>query len=112
LSVLFTESDTWQYSVEVCEDAWRLIVADQGQGDPRVVREWSDPATDAGEDIRLQLLVQDGMVRIGHDGVLIGDHKIGPGFGLRNELGVTSAPATEQGPFLVSYADAEVHALG
>ncbi|GAA2511137.1 serine/threonine protein kinase [Winogradskya humida] len=111
LKVWFAESSTWRYSLDVCEDVWRLIVADQGPGDERVVREWGDSATDAGKDLRLQMVVQDGTVRVGHDDILIGDYRIGEGFEGLDELGLTSAPAVEQGPFHVSYSDAEIRSI-
>ncbi|WP_041841227.1 serine/threonine protein kinase [Actinoplanes friuliensis] len=111
LVVWFAESAQWRYSLEVCEDAWRLNVEDQGEGEPRVVRQWADSGTDAGQDLRLQMVVQDGTVRVGHDGILIGEHRMGPDFAGVFTLGVASAPATEQGPFHVSYKDIEIRAI-
>jgi serine/threonine protein kinase len=111
LTVWFAESAEWRYSLEVCEDAWRLNAEDQGEGEPRVVREWADAGTDAGQNLRLQMVVQDGTARVGHDGILIGEHRLGPGFAGAYALGVASAPATEQGPFHVSYEDIEVRTV-
>ncbi len=110
LVLWFYESSDRRYSLDVCATAWRLQVEDQGHGDIQVVREWADNAAEPGKDLRLQVQVSDGHVRVGHDGVLVGEQSL-PEPDLHGgyfDLGVAGEPGNQQSPFRVSFRNAEV----
>jgi eukaryotic-like serine/threonine-protein kinase len=112
LAIWFSENSGKKYRLDVCENTWQLHDEDAGNGDSVVVREW--PARiEAGKEIRLQVVVQDGVARVGHDGILVGRQTLpepdltGGDF----DLGVISNPADGKGPFRVSFHDIEVRII-
>ncbi|MET0493226.1 MAG: serine/threonine-protein kinase [Actinoplanes sp.] len=112
LAIWFSENRGKKYRLDACENTWELHDEDGGNGDSVVVREWP-VRIDVGKDIRLQVVVQDGVARVGHDGTLVGERKL-PEKDLTGgdfDLGVISNPADRQGPFRVSFHDIEVRII-
>ncbi|MFI1993447.1 serine/threonine-protein kinase [Actinoplanes sp. NPDC020271] len=105
LGVWFAESRERVYRLDVCANAWRVQAESQGNGDTLPVHEWASPVAVPGTELRLQVAVQDGVLRVGHDGILIGEQTMpetdvtGGAFG----LGVIS----DQSDARVSFSDVE-----
>jgi hypothetical protein len=98
------------YRLEVCTDSWRLVQEDQGNGDGKLLHRWPVTVAGVGKDVRLQAAVENDVVRIGHDGVPVGELALpekdvtGGDF----SLGVISKDSATKGPFRDSFKDIEI----
>ncbi|MFG1610640.1 protein kinase [Actinoplanes sp. NPDC049265] len=104
------------YRITACEDAFRLAVDRNGEITyvAREVRLNAAETLPVGRPVRLQVVVRDGVVRFGHDGVQVGEAPL-PEADIdrgRPMIGLVSAPGRDVPPYSASFNDIEVRTLG
>ena len=112
LGVWFAETDQKRYRLDACANTWQLQAEEQASGDSVVVHHWAARSTTVGQPIRLQVIVRDSTVRVGHDGILVGEQTLPERLtGGHFDLGVVSEEADQRGPFRASFNDVEVRII-
>jgi hypothetical protein len=103
-----------RYRLDACQNKWQLRAEDQGNGDSALLHQWTGVAGEVGKELRLQVVVQKGVVSVGHDGILVGKQALPDSQDLAGgyfDLGLISDPAAKKGPFRVSFKNIEVRVL-
>ncbi len=111
--IWFHWTDRGSYLLTACPDSFRVGIA-QAEADTYVLRDvpLTEPLV-VGEEFRLQLVVQDGVARFGHDDRLVGEATL-PAPALdrgRTLLGLLNHPTDETSPYAVSFTDVEIRTL-
>jgi hypothetical protein len=107
-------SEQRSYQLTACEDAFRVAVDRNGEIS-YVVREvpLGDATLRVGTSMRLQVVVRDGVVRFGHDGIQVGEAPL-PEADIdrgRPMIGLVSPPEPGTPPYAASFNDIDVRTL-
>ncbi len=111
--IWFHWTDRSSYVLTACPDFFRVGI-EQAEADTYVLRDvpLAVPLV-VGEKFRLQLVVEDGVARFGHDDRLVGEATL-PQPALdrgRTFLGLLNHPDDETPPYAVSFTDVEIRTL-
>ncbi|GAA0799824.1 serine/threonine-protein kinase [Spirilliplanes yamanashiensis] len=113
LGVWLYWSQERSYQLTACEDAFRIAV-DRDGAVSYVLRDVPLAATlPVGQDVRLQVVVRDGVVRFGHDDVQVAEAPL-PEADIdrgRPMIGLVSAPGDDTPPYGATFNDIEVRTL-
>ncbi|WP_430781604.1 serine/threonine-protein kinase [Actinoplanes sp. G11-F43] len=111
LGVWFASTLAMRYRLDACADVWQLHAEQEANGDSVVLRQW--PVA-SGSELHPQLVVENDLVRVGNNGVLLGEQKLNEPELRGNwfDLGVVSATDDGKGPFGVTFTNIEVRVAG
>ncbi|MCO8271596.1 serine/threonine protein kinase [Actinoplanes sp. TRM 88003] len=108
LGIWFASTPAMRYRLDACPGVWQLHAEEEASGDSVVLQDWA--VTGTGPEMHPQLVIENDVVRVGNNGIRLGEQKLGePDLtGGRFDLGVVSAPDARKGPFGVTFTDIEV----
>jgi len=106
-------SEATSYELRACRTSWQLNANINESS--YAIRSIATPqdVLPTGRPVRLQVLVRDGLVTFGHDGVRVGDAPLAePGISHgRTLIGLVTDPADKTPPYAASFNDFEVQRL-
>ncbi|MFI5937941.1 serine/threonine-protein kinase [Actinoplanes sp. NPDC051494] len=110
LGLWFAATSAMRYLVQACADRWQLQAEQEGNGDTTVLKEWAVDSGAPGTDIRMQVVVENNVVRVGDAGVRLGEQVLREPDLTGNwfNLGVLNEPGDTTGPFRVTFTDVKV----